>query len=482
MTDSYIILEIEGVERTFALGGSALSIGRGRANEVSFTEGFVSARHGRIFLQGKSALFEDLDSRNGTFVDGTFIRGRAVPLQKKGRIVFGAPSGPEIRYRLTDLPADESRKEILFRKGYEYLKEEHYRRAFTCFEQAIDKGPVSPAAYYYAGFAASKINELDRAIVHFEQYLTVMPRDAGAMIDLGKLYERKGLYRRAAVRYRKVLEINPDDTSVLMRLKDLDRFEPVDSSARPDRSTEDILGSDLIDTVETRHFMVTYNVARHGRRLNDALKILEEAYERSGRHLEICPQQKVPVLLASEESTLSIDDMSVAGSASREGIRVLVSPKTMAESLFLNVQLIHEYTHYLLDLMNPDGKRIPWWLHEGLAQYESQNMRIDSEILIARMLHDSALIPMEVLETGVFDDEIPGLIQLAYTQSYSLVEFCTENYGWDAIAKLLKGLTSGKEKGAYRDAGMKYGSLEASWESWLRGRLGRSQAGRTQRL
>jgi tetratricopeptide (TPR) repeat protein len=479
MASRYIILEIDGIERTFDLDGVDLTIGRGKDNVVALAENIVSGQHARIFRKGDEVLFEDLHSRNGTYIDDTFIHGGIVPLGSAGRLVFSKKSGPEVRYRITDQPPVQGHGEIVFQKAYEYLKKESYQLALAHFEHVIDEGHTNPAVYYYAGFAASKINMLDTAIVHFEQYLAVMPRDVRAMVDLGKLYERKGLYAKAAARYRKAHELKPGDKSILLRIKDLDRFEPVTDPFRLGNSTEDILGTDLIEIVETRHFRVTYNIARHGRRLNDVLKILEETYTVSGKHLGIYPQIKVPVFLASEEGSFNVGSLAAMGSASREGIRILVSLRSSAEELFLYVQLIHEYIHFLLDLINPYGREIPWWLHEGLAQYESQNMRINSMALISQMLHDSALIPMEILEKGVFDDDVAGLVQLAYAQAYSMVEYLITNYGWDSLRKLLHGLTSGEQMNACLGV---YDDFETSWQEWLKKRLDTCQEGRTVRL
>lgn len=44
----------------------------GRADDNDFVLGddFASARHARLFRRGSDWFVEDLDSRNGTFVDG----------------------------------------------------------------------------------------------------------------------------------------------------------------------------------------------------------------------------------------------------------------------------------------------------------------------------------------------------------------------------------------------------------------------------
>lgn len=433
-------------------------------------------------MQGEEILFEDLNSTNGTYVNDKFIRSGKIALGHHGHIVFGMQSGPEIHYRLTDYASARENQDNLFQKAYDYLNQSDYKQALMCFEQVIEKGVPTSAAYYYAGYAAARQDDLDTAIVHFEQYLALVPRDVQAMVDLGKLYERKGLYGKAAIRYRRANELKPGDDSILMRLKDLDRFEPVSDPFRVSRSTEEILGADLVEDISTHHFTVLYNIARHGRKINDILKTLEDAYQVVGGHLGIYPKDKVPVVLLTDESTLKLGDINTFGTASPKGIQILVTPRSMTEKPFLDVLLVHEYVHYLLDTIIPDGKRLPWWLHEGLAQYESQNMRLDGERIISQMVQNDALIPLDVMEKGIYDSEIPGLVNLAYAQAYSLVEYCVVVHHWDSVRIMLHGLAAGKGVAAHREAGVQYEILESSWQEWLHKRLGKKEMGKTMNL
>ena len=50
-----------------------LTIGRGPDNDFQLGDDFSSARHARLFRRGSEWFVEDLDSRNGTFVQGMRI-------------------------------------------------------------------------------------------------------------------------------------------------------------------------------------------------------------------------------------------------------------------------------------------------------------------------------------------------------------------------------------------------------------------------
>lgn len=50
-----------------------VTIGRGPENDFQLGDDFASARHARLFRRGSEWFIEDLDSRNGTFVQGMRI-------------------------------------------------------------------------------------------------------------------------------------------------------------------------------------------------------------------------------------------------------------------------------------------------------------------------------------------------------------------------------------------------------------------------
>ncbi|MCP1388106.1 FHA domain-containing protein [Corynebacterium sp. TA-R-1] len=50
-----------------------VTIGRGPDNDFQLGDDFASSRHARLFRRGSEWFIEDLDSRNGTFVQGMRI-------------------------------------------------------------------------------------------------------------------------------------------------------------------------------------------------------------------------------------------------------------------------------------------------------------------------------------------------------------------------------------------------------------------------
>jgi hypothetical protein len=73
------------------------TVGRGRENDVTLDDSFLSAEHARLSWNGKGWVVEDLGSTNGTRVNGKPVR-RAVAVKQGDMIEFG-----RVKVKLTPL-------------------------------------------------------------------------------------------------------------------------------------------------------------------------------------------------------------------------------------------------------------------------------------------------------------------------------------------------------------------------------------------
>lgn len=72
--DGYLVVEFQGdIIRTIPLTFSVLTIGRTPDNDLSLQHPAVSRRHAELVLRVDGLVATDLESRNGTFVDGVRI-------------------------------------------------------------------------------------------------------------------------------------------------------------------------------------------------------------------------------------------------------------------------------------------------------------------------------------------------------------------------------------------------------------------------
>ena len=82
----------------FPLNSAPVTVGRGGQNDLVLGgDEFASARHARIELRGDGVWVQDLDSTNGTFINGSRVAGA----QRMG-------AGDVLRVGETDLVVEES--------------------------------------------------------------------------------------------------------------------------------------------------------------------------------------------------------------------------------------------------------------------------------------------------------------------------------------------------------------------------------------
>ncbi len=129
----------------------------------------------------------------------------------------------------------------------------------------------------------------------------------------------------------------------------------------------------------------------------------------------------------------------------------------------------HELAHILIrGLVNsPLGELgLPQWLDEGLAvYYETIPGALDQQFQssLNRAIRDDTLAPIRTL-TGSFPSD-PRAANLAYAESYSVVDFIIRRYGQEKLAQLLQVF----KRGAYYDDALQEifsvdaDGLEAEW-------------------
>ena len=71
-----VIIRENGLERTEHLASEEISVGRSKDNEIEIDDISSSRRHCRIVRNSGTWVIEDLQSRNGTMVNGILVRKR----------------------------------------------------------------------------------------------------------------------------------------------------------------------------------------------------------------------------------------------------------------------------------------------------------------------------------------------------------------------------------------------------------------------
>lgn len=61
--------------QVFKIGRTGLTLGRGKGNDITVADSFASQEHARFFLKNNEVWLEDLNSTNGSWVNGERLNG-----------------------------------------------------------------------------------------------------------------------------------------------------------------------------------------------------------------------------------------------------------------------------------------------------------------------------------------------------------------------------------------------------------------------
>jgi pSer/pThr/pTyr-binding forkhead associated (FHA) protein len=75
MADLYLLAEDGAVAQRWAIGDQPAAIGRDDTADITIRDDTLSRRHFMIWREGDRFLVKDLNSQNGTWVDGQHVNG-----------------------------------------------------------------------------------------------------------------------------------------------------------------------------------------------------------------------------------------------------------------------------------------------------------------------------------------------------------------------------------------------------------------------
>ena len=218
------------------------------------------------------------------------------------------------------------------------------------------------------------------------------------------------------------------------------------------------------------HFQLSFVDGEHASDLaSDILETLEDAYVEIGSDLAYYPDVRVPVLLYSHQDYADVTHSPGWAGAVYDGkIRLPLAGIRGVTKRFKAI-LYHEYMHVLVHSIA--GRNVPVWLDEGLAELSGRRIDPSSLTDLTAASETGRLLEWRDLErpfSGIQDDLVP----LAYEQSYSLVLFMVDNYGWHNMSELLEALGKRQEwqvavSSAYQEYGLDWPAILEEWQEYL---------------
>jgi len=309
---------------------------------------------------------------------------------------------------------------------------EETEKAMQNMETALDIDPGNTvfrenAANILYTIAVSKYKNRDfpASLINLDKALIYNATDLKSLLLKGEISYYSQNMENAEESWRRALAIDPSSQAAKDRLAKLENEMPVESNFKQIEGVNFDIRFDRNDG--------TYDAY--------AIKdFLREAYRDIGRDLGYYPNHTIVVIAYSEESGKeALFGLPLWSEGVFDGkIRLPAVNKGEIDERRLKGILWHEYTHALIFDLTLGN--CPAWLNEGIAVYEeAKYQQIDIKPLLDAYA-ENRLMGIRQLADSFSGIEDRDKAFLAYMQSYTMVEYFIERYGFWYLTRLLEAL------------------------------------------
>ena len=430
-----------------------VTIGRRSSNRIVVNDPRVSRDHAEFWLQNGRMMMRD-NSSNGSLVVGEGNSGRRVhrdtmALTGRGVVYLGDENAPMLTYdsgqeadtiQILSPGGDDEAGRADLQERYREAKGAYakglYEEAGRAFQQVVDERPEATRAYFYLASCQAETARYDEAIHNLEIFLNRHPFDVDANVMAGRLYRKSGKFKKAGERFKQAYTLSFGDPDIERLLVELAREAPLESI-----STTQYLGARR-DEVSSDHFVLNFEIAAHSAGVPKILKRLEHAHRQVGERLGFRPDKPVPVRLVSDRAELGSSPLAW-GAARPDGIWLLVVDETLFAMPFLAEMIFHEYVHHALERLAGSAGKVPWWLHEGLADLFSRGFRPRSEQVSASLAESGAPTPADIINRPTLQVQDRELNAVLREAALGLAACLHDRCGDEGIAGVVRALGEG---------------------------------------
>ncbi len=171
--------------------------------------------------------------------------------------------------------------------------------------------------------------------------------------------------------------------------------------------------------------------------------LLEEAWQKLVEKYGFTPDGKVLIEVFKNREDFAVRSVGLPDLGPLVGICfgkviTLISPDTLQA----NWQEIvwHEFAHIITLQMTKN--RMPRWLSEGISVYEEKEGRPEwgrrQDMDVVRALEDRRFFPIERIDDAFLRARSDEDLNLAYLQSYLMVQHVVDDYGFNKLKDLIK--------------------------------------------
>ncbi|MDA8428013.1 MAG: peptidase MA family metallohydrolase [Geobacteraceae bacterium] len=308
--------------------------------------------------------------------------------------------------------------------GHTLLKQRRYEQADENFAKAIELYPDDPSFAFMRGVCNYLLKKYDVARYELERARGITPDNVDTLYYLGLVVYETDDRPQAIELWEQALKLAPGRKDISDQLA---------------RAHKEMAVEDRMDQGHSSRFNLTYDPDVSSTLAQAVLDVLEEAYNQVGADMGSFPDARIPVVIYKRSDFQSVTDSPDWSGGLYDGTIRLPFGTMENISAPMRGILFHEYAHVVVFELTHGN--CPTWLNEGIAEMfgRSQYARSMPENHAARF---AATTDVRKLEKG-FGGFASKDALMAYQQSYSLVNYLVNTYGWPRVTQILTDLGNG---------------------------------------
>ena len=287
-----------------------------------------------------------------------------------------------------------------------------------------------------------------------EKALRLNSKLAPAYVLLGDIEYDNQQLPKAELAWQKAQKLDPRMNGLASRLDRVGRESKVESD---------------MNSVADLHFTLRYDDSVKRSTGFDIRRVLQEARLDVGRDFQYRPKHKIVVLLYSKAQFRRVREGAPEWLAGMFDGKIRVPmPESERDLGSVKGTVIHEYTHAVVHELSRG--RVPHWFNEGLAEYQEAKFAKPSKAAssLKQALDADEVLPWNQIES-LFSGRSIDQVRLGYDQSYSVVAYLAQRYGFWHMPRLLKQKSQGVsfEEALEKEFKSPAERLEKDWKLWL---------------
>lgn len=281
------------------------------------------------------------------------------------------------------------------------------------------------------------------------------PENVHAMIALSEVYYYSQETKKAKELLQKAQELDPSSEEIKTRLGKIASDETIEQKMK-------LAETEIFDIKFDKQTSAAYNIY-------DLKQTLRKAYREVGQNLHYFPHRTVAVILYAEGEYRKLRQVPEWSSGAYDGkIRIPIPSDGPITNNRLKQIIWHEYTHAVI--RDITAGNCPIWLNEGLADYHGYLFAKFDLTLLRETYLSGKLFSLKQLSEEFRTLTDTEKIRLAYAQSYSLVRFIIDRWGFYKLRHLLEASEKNLpvEELIQSELNIRADKFEAEWLKYLK--------------